>query len=67
MCPAKGKQCAECGKWNHFAKVFKSNSKLVHSVSKNKTEDGYADVSNEFFIDIVTNENTFTVSEQAFT
>lgn len=62
--PAKGKQCAKRGKWNHFAKVCKSKSKSVHIVSDNKPEDGYPNVSSEFFIDSVT--NTITSSEQAF-
>ena len=34
-CPAKGKQCKNCSKWNHFAKVcFSRQGKGVHTGEK---------------------------------
>lgn len=65
-CPAKGKQCKSCNKWNHFAKVCRSKQKkAVHAVSENEPEE-YTN-SNELFIDVVTQENSSNDKEQVFT
>lgn len=45
---------------------FASQNEICALCKINKHEDGYPDVSSEFFIDCVTNANTFTSSEQAF-
>ncbi|KAK0141090.1 hypothetical protein N1851_021892 [Merluccius polli] len=61
-CPARGKQCAKCGKLNHFAKVCKSTSRRsVHAVSHD--ENGETD---ELFIDAITKRGHMSDSEQAF-
>ena len=49
-CPAKGKQCTKCGKWNHFAKVCRAyRGKTVHAVSEDEMSN-----ADELFIDSVT-------------
>ena len=57
-CPAKGKQCDSCKKWNHFAKVCRSNPNVnisqnsnVHGVSTQPEQSGSE--SDNFFIDII--------------
>lgn len=56
-CPAKGKQCKICSKWNHFAKVCRSKqNKGVHTVSEN---DSHSKTDNEdLFIDAVTQDSS---------
>ena len=56
-CPAKGKQCTKCGKWNHFAKVCRAyRGKTVHTVSEDEMsiKESNAD---ELFIDSVTQKS----------
>jgi len=67
-CPAKGKQCMKCRKFNHFAKVCKSKlhtnthtRKVIHTMDED-TEDEQV----ELFIDGLTSENTGKCNEQAF-
>ncbi|XP_056891952.1 uncharacterized protein K02A2.6-like isoform X1 [Takifugu flavidus] len=63
-CPAKGKQCKICNKWNHFAKVCHSKTRKVHSVSEKEQNQ---DPDNEdLFIDVVTQENNTNKTEQAY-
>lgn len=60
VCPAKGKQCASCKKWNHFAKVCRSskynvnlsNSK-VYGVNTHEPEQSDPDSDPEFFVDSI--------------
>ena len=64
-CPAKGKQCKICNKWNHFAKVCRSKQwKEVHTVSENEPDED-AD-GEDMFIDAVTQGNNSKDTEQAF-
>ena len=39
-CPAKGKQCQQCGKYNHFARycLAKQNSEVVNSINSSQGE-----------------------------
>lgn len=63
-CPARGKQCKICNKWNHFAKVCRSKQKKgVHTVRENET-DKYAD--EDLFIDAITQENGIKDTMQAY-
>lgn len=62
-CPARGKQCTKCDKWNHFAKVCRAGSykkKSVHEVSASNESD-----SDELFLYSVTDRKS-TGNEQAF-
>ena len=45
QCPAKGKQCKKCLKYNHFARVCKSKSsfKKVQTVEDDSDDDGDSD------------------------
>ena len=57
QCPAKGKLCHKCSKYNHFAKVCKS-VKLVHEVVNCENySDNYSDYSDsdeqEFYVHTV--------------
>lgn len=64
-CPARGKQCTKCAKWNHFAKVCRAGSfkkKSVHEVSM-RPESG--EESDELYVDTVT-DRRFAETEQAF-
>ncbi len=36
QCPAQGKTCRKCGKFNHFAKVCRGGAKLSHRTRDNK-------------------------------
>lgn len=66
-CPAKGKQCKNCNKWNHFAKVCHSRQrKEVHTVSENELQNEDIDSEEDLFIDAVTQENCIQDKEQAF-
>lgn len=67
-CPAKGKQCMKCKKFNHFAKACKSKlhtnnhtRKVIHTMDED-TEDEQV----ELFIDGLTSENTGKCNEQAY-
>ena len=56
-CPAYGKQCRKCSKYNHFAKVCKS-VKSVHEVTSERSEydsdcDYDEDTLNSFFVHTV--------------
>ena len=55
VCPAQGRRCDLCSKFNHFAAVCRSQGKKVNSIDQNST-----DISErEFYVDTVqTNENT---------
>ncbi len=56
-CPAKGKKCIKCGKFNHFAWACKTaKRKAVHVVSDNQVSDKEAD---ELFINAVTQTEIF--------
>lgn len=63
-CPAKGKQCKACNKWNHFAKVCRSKTSKVHTV--NEMEQNQDPDSDAFFIDTVTQRNNIKNAEQAY-
>lgn len=72
-CPAKGKQCDSCHKWNHFASVCKT----VNEVSTTLPEPHYSDRNynsndfesdsdfSDFHIDVIDSKNTLN-SDQAF-
>lgn len=51
QCPAKGKQCRSCKKWNHFATVC-MRAKRVNEVDQNDSESESSDV----FIDSVNSQ-----------
>jgi len=69
-CPAKGKQCDSCKKWNHFAKVCRS--KLNVNISQNSHVHGVStqpeqsdSESDNFFIDSI--QSKYNVkNDQAF-
>lgn len=64
-CPAKGKQCKACDKWNHFAKVCRSKvRKTVHTVSDNEPNKHTDD--EDMFIDAVTQQNDCKDKQQVF-
>lgn len=66
ICPAKGKQCKACNKWNHFAKVCRSKQrKTVHTVNDNESYK-YTDDEEDLFIDAVTQEDDLNDKEQVF-
>lgn len=59
-CPAKGKQCKSCNRWDHFAKKCFSKTVACHEL---QTLPEQSDSEPEFFIDIIeTNHN----HDQAF-
>ncbi|CAG2222040.1 unnamed protein product [Mytilus edulis] len=53
-CPAKGKKCNSCQKWNHFAQVCRSKQRVDEVVL-----DTDSDSDQEFFIDCINEHNTF--------
>lgn len=68
-CPAKGRQCNKCKKFNHFAKVCRSQaqpaqtsyrSKKVHAISDD------AEAPEELYIDTITKQHADTAREQAY-
>lgn len=64
-CPAKGKQCKMCDKWNHFAKACRSKvRKTVHTVSDNEPNKHTDD--EDMFIDAVTQQNDCKDKQQVF-
>jgi len=58
-CPAKGRKCAKCGKWNHFAKVCKSgnphkaNEMKNHRGTHHKKVDAVTE-EDDLYIDAIT-------------
>lgn len=73
-CPAKGKQCSNCLKYNHFARVCRSTDESrkvsvnAHSVTSDagciKLGDSSSD--SDFFVDAVDSVCTDTGQNQAF-
>ena len=62
-CPAKGKQCKICNKWNHFAKMCHSKQRTgVHTVSEDKPKENTDD--EDLFIDAVTQGKGTNDTEQ---
>ena len=75
VCPAKGKQCMKCKKFNHFAKACKSKApaqsgfhrKTVHTVKENTdAHDEDDEEESGLYIDSITIENEGKSSEQAY-
>ncbi|XP_024117609.1 uncharacterized protein K02A2.6 [Oryzias melastigma] len=65
-CPAKGKQCKTCNKWNHFAKVCCSGqNKGVHTVSQDVSSE-MMERTEDLFIDVVTKESECEKTDQVF-
>lgn len=69
-CPAKGKQCSSCKKWNHFAKMCRSKKTRTHNVSEVKTSEGQPGPgsdsdSDDFYVDSI--DSNVHVDNQAFT
>ena len=73
-CPAKGRQCNNCNKFNHFARMcrapaqqrqMKPKFKKVHAVSDTDTASEQQG-ENELYIDTITKQHENTDKEQAF-
>lgn len=64
VCPAKGKRCDNCNKWNHFSKVCRSvhKSKSVHEV----TACPESDTESDFYIDSIESNYDHVKNQQAF-
>ena len=62
MCPAKGKKCNVCNKWNNFAKFCNSKYSNVH-VNEVHTQPEYPDSESDYYIDSI--ESNIIV-DQAF-
>lgn len=73
-CPAKGKQCMKCKKFNHFARACKSkpttqsgfHRKTVHTVRENADACEMDEEESGLYIDSITIENEGKSSEQAY-
>uniref|UniRef100_A0A3P9K9H2 Gypsy retrotransposon integrase-like protein 1 n=1 Tax=Oryzias latipes TaxID=8090 RepID=A0A3P9K9H2_ORYLA len=73
-CPAKGKQCIKCKKFNHFAKACRSKipfqhkprHKMLHSVGESKNSHQSSDEETGLYIDSITIENEGQSNEQAY-
>lgn len=53
-CPAKGRQCDKCQKWNHFASVCKTNTENVNEVIEATCASNTSDTdSDDFYIDSI--------------
>ena len=71
-CPAKGRQCNNCNKFNHFARMcrsapqqrqFKAKAKRMHAISDTGEQQSDDD---ELYIDTITKQHANTDKEQAF-
>ena len=54
-CPANGKECHNCGKSGHFAKLCRSERKSVKSITK-------VEQSNREYLQDSDHDNCFTLS-----
>ena len=67
VCPARGKKCNSCHKYNHFAKVCRSTKgKKVHTAAASDSEDSRCDPECKFFVETVGN-NQSKAPDQVFT
>ena len=65
-CPAKGKKCNSCHKWNHFAKMCRLRRK-VHSIQAESVENtNNTDEDTDFFIDCINISKPSCNNDQAF-
>lgn len=73
-CPAKGRQCNNCNKFNHFARMcraptpqrqMKPRARKVHTVSDTDTASEQQG-ENELYIDTITKQHENTDKERAF-
>ena len=73
VCPAKGKKCNLCHKYNHFAKVCRSTkSKKVHTAAASDGEDSVDDPeptsrSSKFYVETVGKGQPDKTPDQVFT
>ena len=76
-CPAKGRQCNNCNKFNHFARMCRSapqqrqtkpQTKRMHAISDTGDcgEQQSDDDDNELYIDTITKQHANTDKEQAY-
>ncbi|KAL6471840.1 hypothetical protein MHYP_G00204900 [Metynnis hypsauchen] len=69
-CPAKGRQCNKCKKFNHFAKVCRARTQQKQTTFKSKKVHTVSDCTEEsppeLFIDSITKLHANTAREQAF-
>ena len=70
-CPARGKQCGKCRKWNHFSKVCKSVCEIheYHSSDEYQESVDVDDVSDQFdgfFIDCIAKSCTNVKNSEAY-
>ena len=69
-CPAQGKQCGRCMKWNHFAKVCKSVCEIheYHGADENEyvNDDDVSDQYDAFFIDCIEKSCTSVKNNEAY-
>lgn len=60
-CPAKGKQCAKCKLFNHFASECRSKS--VHLVDESESESHESESEDDFYILTINNDSDSEFSE----
>lgn len=71
-CPARGCQCNNCKKFNHFAKMCRSAPQQYKSSSKPKRMHAIADTGeqhsedDELYVDTITKHHANTDKEQAY-
>ncbi len=69
-CPAKGRQCNKCKKFNHFARVCRTNTQQKQATFKSKKVHTVSDCTEqsppELFIDSITKLHANTAREQVF-
>ena len=67
-CPAKGKKCNFCHKYNHFAKVCRAKvGKKVHTTVAADSEDSPTDLESKFFVEMVERDRPQQMPDQVFT